>query len=282
VVVGIGMTVVFVASGTPTTVFAQEKFTACMSKKGKIKRLQAGDEPLKDCKGKQIQIMFPNTEKTDGLMEDVTDLEEKTGLLMEDVTGLEEKTVQLMDKDMQLMADIDGLNSDVTSLNEDVVEIQAEISGPILTALADLQAQIDNLVTSSLIGGDMDFFQQVGPGDETVYLGMFGSNVVSNEDDVTQNMAAAGVLTNLFVRADPPGENNSLTLTLRTGNIDTLLSCTIGGMDDACSVTDVCVQVNQGDLISLQVIYEEAGDPTAVFDIRWNSRFVENGTCPDA
>jgi uncharacterized protein YoxC len=287
--IGTGIIAFLVVSGSLTAALAQTKFTACVSKKGKIKKLQEGNEPLKNCNGKQVEIMFPSTEKTDSLMEDVGALEVKTvdlmakdDALMEDIGALEVKTGQLMDKDMELMEDIDGLNDDVSSLNADVAEINAEIDGPIAAALASLQSQIDDIVTSSLIGGDMDYFQQLGPGDETAYMAMYGSNVAGSEDSVTQNMAAAGILTNLFVRSSVPGENNALTVTLRTGNIDTLLSCTISGADDECSVTDVCVQINQGDLISLQVNYDEQGDPTPIFDLRWNSRFVENGTCPDA
>jgi len=59
--------VIILVGGRPlTAAFAQDalKFTGCVNRKGKIKFLAEGETPLKSCKGKQIQIMFPSTLKT--------------------------------------------------------------------------------------------------------------------------------------------------------------------------------------------------------------------------
>ena len=60
------MVIILVGGLRLTAAFAQDalKFTGCVNRKGKIKFLAEGEAPLKSCKTKQIQIMFPSTLKT--------------------------------------------------------------------------------------------------------------------------------------------------------------------------------------------------------------------------
>jgi hypothetical protein len=58
--------VIIVGGGALTAAFAQDalKYTGCVNRSGKIQFLAEGEVPLKSCKGKEIEIMFPSTLKT--------------------------------------------------------------------------------------------------------------------------------------------------------------------------------------------------------------------------
>lgn len=247
----------FVVDGvTPTVAFAQDatKFTACVNRKGKIKFLAEGEDPLKSCNGRQIQIMFPSSDKTDRLTEDVI--------------ALDEKTVALMAKDMQLMEDVGLLQSEQE----------------------ELKHQVDGLLERrifSMIGGatgDDGFC--CSEQNIVRYMGLFVSRLAEQPAQVQQPMTDVGFITDFRVSVDPAvAADTAVTYTLFAGG-GAAHTCIIAPGETSCS-SDACRTVFDGDQLYVQIEASAAVCPpenancAEIPTSRWIAEFTPGKACAE-